>query len=300
MASEPAIVFFHVGAFPRYLYATMESARFFNPDARIFLISDQQNTGTEALGVEIRTPESVQHLKLQTLYDRFVHISSFKFEYDRICLARWFYIEQLRRNEDLPQIIHLDSDAMLFHSGADLFQCFPKKAHIGCSKGGGPALAFIQHSLEPFLDFVLEKFLDRAFLDDARKRHDAAIAKGRAESLQDMTFLALFGRRNDGLGISYSNHLPIGHIDHSFFRSPDGLLSAPNRRHDNRKRIFWDDQDGVFIPSYRTADDGRKVPALLIHFQNGAKRRIRRFNRVGPDSWVPRALRLRYYNHLLN
>ena len=300
MASEPAIVFFHVGAFPRYLYATMESARFFNPNARIFLISDQQGTGVEALGAESRTPESIQHPKLPTLLDRYVHISGIKSDYERICLARWFYLEQLLRNEALDRVAFLDSDAMLFHRVADLFRFFPESANLGVSKGGGPAFTFVRHTIEPLLDLMLEKFLDRDFLDACRRRSEAAIAKGHLDNLNDMTFLALFTSRRDGRGVSYPNHLPIGHIDHSFFRSDDGLLSVPNRRHVSRKRIFWDDQDGVFIPSYRTADDGRKVPALLIHFQNGAKRRIRRFNRVGPDSWVPRALRLRYYNHLLN
>lgn len=147
---------------------------------------------------------------------------------------------------------------------------------------------------------MLEKFLDRDFLDARRTRSKAAIAKGHLDNLNDMTFLALFTSVRDGRGISYPNQLPIGHIDHCIFGNDDGLLSVPNRRHVSRKRIFWDTQDGVFMPSYRAADDGRKVPALLIHFQNGAKRRIRRFNRVGPDSWVPRALRLRYYSYLLN
>lgn len=300
MNPTPAIVFFHVGNFPGYLYATLESARFFNPGAEIFLIADKPRADLTKLGVQIRTIDQLQHPKLSTLYDRYVHISAFKFNYDRICLARWFYIEQFRKVEGRSRLIHLDSDAMLFHSGADLFRHFPGQAHIGCSKANGPALAFIQHSLEPFLDFVLMKYTDRAFLDDARKRNDAANSKGQAESVQDMTFLNLFIRRKDGLGVSYSNHLPIGHIDHCIYGNPDGLKSVPNRRHVSRKCIYWEDADGALRPSFRRIADDAKIPALLVHFQNGAKRRIRRFNRVGPGSLVPRALRLRYYNYLLN
>ena len=298
--TSPAIVFFHVGAFPRYLYATLESARFFNPNTRIFLITDQRNTGAEALGVEFRTPDRVLHPKLQTFFERYVHISGHRHNYDLMCIARWFYLEQLLQNEGIKHALYLDSDAMLFHRAANLFNYFPEHAHIGCSKYGGPALTFVQHTIEPFLELVLEKYLDKPFLEERRRLSDEAISCGELVNLQDMTFLEMFIRRNGHLGISYPNHLPIGHIDHSFFRSADGLLSAPNRRHDNRKRIFWDDKGGTFVPSYRSAEDGRKVPALLVHFQNGAKRRIRRFNRVGPDSWVPRALRLRYYNYLLN
>jgi len=295
MASEPAIVFFHVGAFPRYLYATIESARFFNPDARIFLISDQRNTGVEAFGVESRTPESVWHPDLQAFLDRYVHLSVFKRDYERICMARWFHLEQLMRNESLERAAFLDSDAMLFHRVADLFRYFPESAHLGVSKGGGPAFTFVRHTIAPLLNLMLEKFLDRAFLDTRRR-----LVEARLDNLNDMTFLLLFTGLGDGRGVSYSNHLPIGHIDHCIFANDDGLLSAPNRRHVSRKRIFWEDRDGTFVPSYRSVADGRKVPALVIHFQNGAKRRIRRFNRVGRDSWVPRALRFRYYSYLLN
>lgn len=300
MASEPAIVFFHVGAFPRYLYATIESARFFNPNAPIFLISDQQDTGVEALGVESRTPESVWHPDLPILLDRYVHISGLKRDYERICMMRWFHLEQLMRNELLESAALLDSDAMLFHRAAELFRFFPERAHIGVSKGGGPAFTFVRRTIAPFLDLMLEKFLDRDFLDACRRRSDAALTEGRLDNLNDMTFLLLFTGLGDGRGISYPNQLPIGHIDHCIFGNDDGLLSAPNRRHVSRKRIFWEDRDGTFIPSYRSAADGRKVPALVVHFQNGAKRRIRQFNRVGRDSWVPRALRFRYYSYLLN
>ena len=46
-------------------------------------------------------------------------------------------------------------------------------------------------------------------------------------NLTDMNFIQMFIHNGSGLGSSYPNDLPIGHIDHSIFGPSDGMMSRP-------------------------------------------------------------------------
>jgi hypothetical protein len=300
MNTDPSIVYFHTGAIPAYLRATLESARYFNPDARIFLLTDVAPSGLPQLRIEIRKLAELRSPKCDNFYRRYVHVSATKFDYERTCIGRWFYIAHLMQHEGCARAVYLDSDAMLFHDIRQLFAFMPAGPRLLCSHASGPAVTFIQDSLEPFLDSILAKYDDTQFLDDARIRCAKAGETGDMGNLTDMNFIQMFIHNGSGLGSSYPNDLPIGHIDHSIFGPSDGMMSRPNRRHLASKHVFWQDDGRTFRPYFRRATDGSLVPALAIHFQNGAKRRICRFNRVGADSPLPRSLRLRYYTWLLN
>ncbi len=300
MNTDPCIVFFHTGAILGYLRATLESARYFNPDARIFLLTDHTPSGLDRLRVEIRSLAELRNPKGDEFYRRYVHVSASKLEYERNCIGRWFYMERLLQREQAARAVYLDSDAMLFHDVRELFAFMPAGPRLFCSHAHGPAVAFIQDSLEPFLDWILAKYDDKQFLEEARLRCEKAMQAGGMVNVTDMNFIEMFINNGTGLASSYPNDLPIGHIDHCIFGAGDGMMSRPSRRHLARKRVFWRDDGRTFRPNFRTASDGSLVPALAIHFQNGAKRLIRRFNRVGEDSPLPRSLRLRYYTWLLN
>lgn len=303
MAASPStspIVYFHVDACPRYLRYALESARFFNPDSPIFLITNKKHALPAALRIEVRTTASLGSARLDAFEKSYVHISATRERYERFCIARWFYLEELRRTEGFARAAYFDSDAMLFHRVDDLFGLIPSHALLACSKGVMPAVTLVQNALAPFLDMILGLYGDAAFLAERRARCEAAIAQGGMDNVTDMSFFQLFTARTDGLGAIYPNTSALGHIDHCIYANPDGIDSAPNRRHISRKRIFWEDRDGVFRPRFRVEATGAMVPALSVHFQGGAKRWMRRFNHVGGGFSVPRALRLRYYNWLLN
>ncbi len=296
VSDQPAILFFHKGKIPHYLRCTMESARFFNPEARIILLADQpQDFG--ALRVEVREVSRLIHPQFQQFLDAYVHISGIKVYYERLFLERWFHLEQLLREESIARALYLDSDSMLFAEATSLFDQVPA-VNLCTSRAGGPACTFIRKSLQPFLDFVLAKYRDQAFLDYWKKRSDAAIAKGGLDNLGDMSFIELFTTTQPE-GAIYPNDLPAGHIDHCI-HVPDGMETRRKRRHKFRKKIFWQIENGCLLPYFKRASDGQEIKALAVHFQSGAKRKIRRFNRVNSASVFPMEWRLAYYNLLLN
>ena len=99
MNTDPSIVYFHTGAIPAYLRATLESARYFNPDARIFLLTDVAPSGLLGLRIEIRKLAELRSPKCDNFYRRYVHVSATKFDYERTCIGRWFYIAHLMQHE---------------------------------------------------------------------------------------------------------------------------------------------------------------------------------------------------------
>ncbi len=296
MIDQSAILFFHKGKIPNFLRCTIESARFFNPSTRIILMADTRHD-FGSLKVEVREIDRMIHPQFQKFLDSYVHISGIKVYYERLFLERWFHLEQLLQEEKIGQALYLDSDSMLFSSVESLFAEIPD-VNFCTSRAGGPACTFIRRSLDPFLNFVLAKYQDREFLDSWKKRSDAAIAKGGLDNLGDMSFIELF-TTTQSAGAIYPNDLTLGHIDHCI-HVPDGMESRKKRRHRFRKKIFWKNEEGKFIPYFRRLSDGQEVKALAVHFQSGAKRKIRRFNRIGDPSLFPPAWRLAYFNHLLN
>lgn len=301
MSSTPVpIIYCHIGGFPGYLYRVIESARFFNPQSPIYLISDQSGLDLDTLRVEVVSTESLHSPIHAQFVEHYVHLSSVKPTFARFCIERWFFVGEMVRRIGSGRAAHLDSDGMLFHDVGVSFPFVSTDPYFLCSKIVGPALTFINKPIDPYLEMIVSRYRDKAFLESYRARNLEAETKGSMVNLDDMEFLVAFAKESKGGLAPYRNNLPIGHIDHCIYGNPDGLRSVPNRRHLNRKCIYWEDVDGAFRPSFRRADDDSKVPTLLIHFQNGAKRRIRRFNRVGRDSLLPRALRLAYYNFALN
>jgi hypothetical protein len=294
----PAILFFHLGSTPYFLRCTLESARFFNPEVRIILITDQPpHPFLQRLNVEFRSPNTLPHSLLETFQERYVHLSGIKEYYERLFLARWFYLDSLIVAEKLERAIYLDSDCMLFAKTTELFSLMPSEIKLCASSGGGPACTFIQGSLHPFLNFIIEKYLDKDFIEFYRLRHEAATARGGLCGLGDMEFLNLFTTQHvDGYG--YDCEYPAGFIDpcinvHQGFE----YMRIEHRKRD-RKKVFWKQIDSLFLPYLRRSESGELVRVLALHYQSGAKRVIRRFNQVTRSSFMPLSLRKHLYNWL--
>ncbi len=297
----PAIAYHHVGSFPRYFQYALENARAFNPDARIFWITDRHHADVSALKVEVRLISELGCERLTEFHRRYVHIASYRIERLLPAFERFFLYEQLRAQENVDVMFCLDSDSMIFCDAANLVPYIPERASFSHN---GAAFLVMRGTLDPFLDFIIAKYQDQELLDHFRARVAAAIKVRGMDNLTDMNFLdfALTTAGPNGmLAHPYPAHLPIGLVDYCIFGfGIDKLESIPLRRHPPRKRVFWRDEGGLMKPYFRALSDQHLVPALTIHFQNGAKRKMQRFNQITGTGLLPRALRLWYYNLLMN
>ena len=277
-ATDAAIVFFHVGSLPKYLLCAMESARFFNPDKRMFLLTDG-TADLPRLGVEIASISDYVHPQLQIFRKHYKHISAADANYERICFERWFYLDQLLMKKGNPRAVYLDSDCLLSSNLDRLLEHMPDR-QLSASREGGPACTFSSGRMQEFLAFMIEKFIDAGFLQEQEHQLTESLKRGGMRNFTDMTLVEMF-TTGHAEGHVYRNDLPIGHIDHNI-NVPDGKksYSIPHRKR-LRKKIVWRAETDCLRPYFIDAETGIRQPALAIHYQSGAKRLIRRFNTFG-------------------
>ena len=273
-----AIVFFHVGTVPRYLLHAIESARFFNPEKNIFLLT-HHDVDLSRWRVETAPISNYIHPELEVFRRSYKHISAADADYERRCFERWFYLDQLLATKGNPKTVYLDSDCLLSSDVDRLFKHMPDK-QLCASREGGPACAFSSGRLQEFLCFMIEKFSDPGFLTDQEHQLTESLKHGGMRNFTDMTMVEMF-TTGHAEGHVYSNDLPIGHIDHNI-NLPDGKMSyaIPHRKR-LRKKVVWRAETECLRPYFIDAETGIRRPALAIHYQSGAKRLMRRFNTFG-------------------
>ncbi|MEY5027601.1 MAG: hypothetical protein RLZZ244_3129 [Verrucomicrobiota bacterium] len=294
--SPVTFVFFHYGTVPFYLRCAIESARFFNPDARIILVCDSQPKLSPEWKVELYGLETFATPALAAFQKVYVHISTFRERYERFVLERWYLLDELRRQLGCGPTVALDSDLMVFQPFAPLFEQFGDKSFA--MQRFSPHLTFIRSTMQGFLEHIMRRYTDPDYLDQARVRFHEARARGGLRNLGEMEFVAeyLQDERNDVN--AYGTTLLQGHSDTNI-NVPDGCVSRKIRRR-NRKCVFWEYTDGVYVPSLRDAQTHAKIPVVNLHFQGPAKKLIRRFNPVGAEPLLPFPLRCKYFEFVFN
>lgn len=294
--SPVTFVFFHYGPVPYYLKCAMESARFFNPEARIILVCDSQPQLAAEWKIERYDLQKFATPALAAFQKVYVHVSTFRERYERFVLERWFLLDELRRQLGCGNTVALDSDLMVFQPFAPLFEQFGDKAFA--MQRYSPHLTFVRSHMQGFLEHIMRRYTDPAYLKVARERFHEARARKQLRNLGEMEFVAeyLQDERNDVN--AYGTTLLQGHSDTNI-NVPDGCISRKIRRR-NRKRVFWEYVDGVYVPSLREAQTHAKITVVNLHFQGPAKKLIRRFNPVGSQPLLPPNLRCKYFEWVFN
>jgi len=291
-----SFVFFHYGSIPAYLKCAIESARFFNSDARIILVCDSKPSIPQAWRVEIYDLQKFATPALSAFQKAYVHVSVFKERYERFVLERWFLLDELRKKLGCGYTVALDSDLMIFQPIAPLFEQFGSKSFaMQCFS---PHLTFIRTGMDGFLEHIMRRYTDPSYLDLARTRFHEARAQGGLRNLGEMEFVSEYLRDTGNDVTPFGTTLQQGHSDTNI-NVPDGCESRKIRRR-NRKLVFWEHINGVYTPYLRELETRAKIKVVNLHFQGPAKKIIRRFNSVGIEPLLPPNIRSKYFELLFN
>jgi len=295
-ASDVTFVFFHYGNVPSYLKYAIESARFFNRDARIILVCDSCPSIPQKWTVEVYDLHKFATPALAAFQKAYVHISVFKERYERFVLERWFLLDELRKQLGCGHTVALDSDLMVFQPLGPLFTNFGAKSFaMQCFS---PHLTFIRTNMDGFLEHIMRRYTDASYLDLARTRFHEARAQGELRNLGEMEFVSEYLQGAGKDVAPFGTTLPEGHSDTNI-NVPDGCISRKIRRR-NRKCVYWEYNDGVYIPSLRDAKTQSKVRIVNLHFQGPAKKLMRRFNPIDSTVLLPPELRCKYLEFVFN
>ena len=130
--AEYSIVFIHLGYSRRDIFPRRLRRRPFNPDCPIYLISEisYQPTDNELVGMNVKRLY-IHFFKKSAAHNHFVRTSRL----ERRSLGgfwfysseRFFYLEELIRQEGLTNVFHLENDVMLYRNLGELLPVFERK-----------------------------------------------------------------------------------------------------------------------------------------------------------------------------
>ncbi|MEC9464181.1 MAG: hypothetical protein VX834_00235, partial [Myxococcota bacterium] len=234
------IIFLHRGD-ADFFRVAQEQARLWNPKRRIIVIGDDYN---RVDGIEYHRWADYRD-GADALVEAYQHRTVNTFPFEILCLERWLVLRTFCKAHGLDEVIHLDSDVLVFESFDDSLPSLREKAAAVCGVQAGVAyftyseLSIVSDTLmqvmgnpEQFEDFVICNDMD-LIGRTARERgwHDLLVP------VDDVVF---------------DNHI----------HTSDGFDFE-----DGRKRFEFSDGQ----PYSNHAPSGVRMRFRAIHFQGSAK-----------------------------
>jgi hypothetical protein len=272
-----AIIFLHWGN-PDYLRCAVERAKKSNPDQRIILIGDDSNSHLK---------NAVEHYSASNFStagaifrERYIHLSANESTYESRCIERWFIVAQLMKTLGLQNVMHADSDVLIYGSmdqtarnmgDFDLSLSYRTCAH---------ASFWNLDAIEKFCGYVNLLYLDN--VPYLRQVFDKFVeGGGSAGGICDMTLLGWFAERGD-LRLRETTDVWSGStFDHNINMAEHG-----SRRFEmcgRGKELTWIEN----VPYGREQKTGELIRFELLHFQGFAKTQMSRINEEGGQIFDP-------------
>lgn len=201
------VVFIHRGYSP-YVRCALAQAQ--EVAREIILLSDRPD---RAYGVSCRHERLEKYLPDTAEFDRiYLHLSHHDYAYEHFCIQRWFFLAAFMREHGLEQVIHLDTDALLYRL-PDL-----PDGPWTLTLSGASAHACVIRSraaLEEFCDFCLGLYRDPDRVASLCRAYHGTLAAGQFPSVSDMTLFRLFKEAYPEKILDFSR-MPGPHWDLSF------------------------------------------------------------------------------------
>jgi hypothetical protein len=260
------IIFFHYGN-PKYLKYALKQARYFNPDAEIYLIGDEKNnkyafvTHVSAEGLEAQPAAFTEIYK---------HMSSNGEQYELTCFLRWFYVRALCKTKKIEQFIYLDSDVLVYQDFAKLVPLFGEsKIANTCDEMGVPAFTWFKDYsvIDDFCNYLMQSYSDKNMLAKIEQLYqpfadDPQLMGG----ISDMVLFHLY----------FQDH-PEGTLKVDLINDEIAVDACINRQdgyemENGMKKIYWKAR----IPYGKLLQNNTLIRFALLHYQGEAKKHMRK------------------------
>ena len=195
--SHPVIIF-HVGNQPYLRLAITQARRWGN---RVILIGDDRDTDAQFV-----SSESMDEMpSLKEFRQSYRHLSPNNVPFERICIARWFYIAEVMKREQIGRAFVCDSDVMIYENLSKLIdEQFTEQPVYMTSTNTKYGLTAGQSiwSLEAIEDFTtwILRFYKSQSWESLQKQWDRYDNKSKLSGgISDMLLLALWMNERDHL-----------------------------------------------------------------------------------------------------
>jgi hypothetical protein len=277
--SKTPIVTIHRGASSPLRYV-LHQARALGAAWPAFLIGDAEAAEPDFPLIPLDNVESSLGREFEAAYQ---HMSTNREGFELFCWKRWFHLQEFMRQNDLGQVIHIDSDVLLYSNPEQLEQAFggfkrgallvPDRDYntlTWCASGH--VSYWTRPLLDEFCTFAMETYQTASGLARYREKWNWHLQSGARGGICDMTGLYLFWyERQDQF-----NNLAMNHegncVDLSIRHSSNGLRHE-YRTQNGRKEVQMIDGQPHFV----TRADSQLVRVHALHFQGPAKPLVRQY-----------------------
>lgn len=277
------VVLIHSGD-AEYLSATFLQLRHSNPEACIILIGDKGNAHYKGYVDHYLVTDYFK--KAEAFRKIYRHFSTNGFEFELICIQRWFVLNAFMKHWNMKQCVYLDSDVLVYH---DLNQTQKSLNHYGMTVVGISAHTnFVcgQDVLDEFCEFVWDLYSNANAEQILRAKFESFLKEHPAGGISDMTLFTLFRKVNSKKVLDLS----IIRNGTVFDITLDTVYEYQSKF--GFKKIGWKNR----TPHAQHLPTGLQVQFHTLHFQGKCKPKIYQFTTYGVRySLVSLYFRLRFH-----
>jgi hypothetical protein len=168
-----SVIFVHLGkSIPSCLFTTLKQARYLNPNCDIYLLSDHEGyQGLQGCYQDLLDEEGIDLIDMNLIPKTSQHeefyivnklVYSFVEGFWAFATERFFILYDFIKDQGLTDVLHLESDSMIYMSLDELFPVFDRlnirlAAPFQSLKGCIPCFVFIKdgESLTPLIEHML-------------------------------------------------------------------------------------------------------------------------------------------------
>ncbi len=244
-----------------YLYFTVKQARATNPRARIVVITDTPQPEIRPYAEVL--PLSDYWSSAQTFAGAYRHLSYNSYEFELFCFQRWFILAEFIRQHQPAQLVHLDSDILVYD---ELAADFARLADADLALVGyqGPFSLFLPRPalIPEFCDHITHLFTHE--VDELTRLYHEWKKTTEYTAVSDMHALHTFVKKRNlralDLGQTHQN-TAYDNVVHE----PDGYAHA-----NGVKTLTWRNRQ----PYAQHLATHSKVRLKTLHCQGPSKNRV--------------------------
>jgi hypothetical protein len=204
------VVFIHFGDIPNYLSDAITQAASFNN--KVYLLTDNTSVVCKAEIIDSKQINSDETL-FKSYYK---HMSSNTYQFEYMCIYRWFVLKNFMNTKQIEKVLYLDSDVFLYsqtssimanYSDFEFAYCVPKNQDNYYWAGSACCSIWSKKSINMFCENIASYYTSDKIeiLNEKWKYHtDHSILGG----ICDMTFLYFFSKEKGffNLGNVHNSH----------------------------------------------------------------------------------------------
>lgn len=259
---EIPIIFIHYGNSP-YLWTTLYQLRQSNPEVKAYLIGTQETAHFSPIIQHIEV-EKYEKSKKQ-LADVYRHFSTNGYEFEFICILRWFILRDFMQENNIQQCFYMDSDVLLYSSISEIKEMV-RDSDMTISGISGHTNFIRLSTLQNFCNYVLARYQAPNAENYFKNYYENLIAQQGAGGVSDMTFLTEFIQDNPkvkAINLAY----PIN--DTVFDVTIDSNFGDFTMENGIKKIVFQQQK-----PYGTLKNHDKLIQFHTLHFQGGQSKKI--------------------------